>query len=220
MKINAKSLGLVSLFGGLGGGLNAWWCYARFPAGSSVDSFTPWIVPAGFAHGALLALASVLLADFFLGKPLPAQIAGLAFAGWLAGWLSFIPIQLYIDVGSSESPMPFLASAAAPRYPAFSDVVKALRWPFSSGFRDALYVPYIYFGLVAVVYCFLSALFRRNAKPLSLAACMGMCSLSGILGSLWWWIQWDPWYFSLLHGAVWGSLVGYGLWESRKKPAS
>jgi hypothetical protein len=37
---------------------------------------------------------------------------------------------------------------------------------------------------------------------------------SGALGSLWWWATIGPWYFSVLHGTVWGTLVGVGAWSS------
>jgi len=36
---------------------------------------------------------------------------------------------------------------------------------------------------------------------------------AGVLGSLWFWIG-DQWYFSLLHGTVWGCLVGLALSKS------
>jgi hypothetical protein len=35
-----------------------------------------------------------------------------------------------------------------------------------------------------------------------------LASASGALGSLWWWIEWEFAYFSLIHGAIWGVLVG------------
>jgi hypothetical protein len=30
-----------------------------------------------------------------------------------------------------------------------------------------------------------------------------------MLGSLWWWIEFQPWYFAAIHGSVWGLLVGW-----------
>jgi hypothetical protein len=47
-------------------------------------------------------------------------------------------------------------------------------------------------------------------KKLPIQFLMGISS--GVLGSLWFWIVYGPWYFSLIHGIIWGSFVGFGLW--------
>jgi hypothetical protein len=38
---------------------------------------------------------------------------------------------------------------------------------------------------------------------------------AAMAGSLWWWISMESnhWYYSLLHGIVWGSAVGLGVWS-------
>lgn len=96
------------------------------------------------------------------------------------------------------------------------EVFAGFLWPFGENLNLAsLSRPYLYFGLVGVVYFLLLGACRwLSAKSLSVHALMG--SLSGTLGSLYWWIAWGPWYFSVLHGTIWGSLVGFGVWRSQR----
>jgi hypothetical protein len=69
-------------------------------------------------------------------------------------------------------------------------------------FRDPLQA----FGLVALLYyAALHRLASRSSGPLE---CALLASASGFLGSLWWWIEIEAWYFSLIHGSIWGVLVG------------
>ena len=206
LKFSAQSLGLISFLGGLGGALNAWWCYAGFPV--STEDFNAWIIPAGALHGALLALATVFLTALFLSGHRLVQILGIVAVGWLSGWLSYIPLELYIKM----QPISFESNSL------WGHIVESVCWLFKGNRGDFYYMPYLCFGLVAVVYYLALGFIRlRNIQATSLAFFVAVGCLSGTLGSLWWWILWKPWYFSLLHGVVWGSLVGFGLWESQKK---
>ena len=78
-----------------------------------------------------------------------------------------------------------------------------------------LWSPLPYFGAVAGV-LYLSLLLARSVASrwvLILAA-----TAAGVSGSLWWWTEWGPWYFSLIHGAVWGTFVGFALsWRGRTR---
>ncbi len=195
--------------------MNAWWCYANFPVAvgfpeKQTETFSAWILPAGFMHGALLALATVFLTVIFLNSVFTVRLAGIVAVGWLAGWFSYIPLWLYMH---SNGPYPEALTWAA--------VFDAVRWPLQHDSWEALYMPYMSFGLAAAVYYALLALIQKKINPRSAVFFTVIGSLSGVLGSLWWWMAFKPWWFSLLHGAIWGSLVGIGLWESQKKqPAS
>jgi len=82
-----------------------------------------------------------------------------------------------------------------------------------------LYWPFHHFGLVGLGYYFcLNILKRLTDVRLGVHLAAGV--LSGILGSLWWWIFWGVWYFSLIHGTIWGGLVGLGVWRGCKRPNS
>lgn len=93
-----------------------------------------------------------------------------------------------------------------------------LFWPFEYLFEDRridsfLSLPYMFFGAVGFAYYLLLNLFRQfSAKRLIVHLLMG--SLSGCLGSLWVWVTLQRWYFSPLHGTIWGSLVGFGVWRA------
>jgi hypothetical protein len=76
----------------------------------------------------------------------------------------------------------------------------------------ALLGPLQYFGFVALLYY--SAVAMYLARQRSLMAHVTLAVAAGIAGSLWWWIVMGPWYFSVLHGAIWGTLVGVGAWSA------
>jgi len=70
-----------------------------------------------------------------------------------------------------------------------------------------------FFGLVGSIYYSLLCVFQLlYIKKLLNHLIMGVAS--GIIGSLQFWIIYGDglWYFSLLHGTIWGSFVGYGIW--------
>ena len=198
MTLTARSIKGAALFGGLGGAINAWLCYAGMP--ERAMEFSWWIIPAGACHGALLAALTVYAgARCAGGGRVLTWVVGAALAGWIAGWLSFIPVQLYI--GDEFT---------------WSAIIKSIAWPFPRH-AEALYMPYCDFGLVTLLWiAFTARLGKYPGRSRLLLAGIG----SGMLGSLWWWIAWEKWYFSLIHGAIWGALVGYGVWHGQKTARS
>ena len=76
----------------------------------------------------------------------------------------------------------------------------------------AAQMPFLAFGAIGALYVFLLAVCRQlSAKSLGVHLLMAIAS--GCVGALYWWVAWGPLYFSLLHGAIWGSLVGFGVWK-------
>jgi hypothetical protein len=92
-------------------------------------------------------------------------------------------------------------------------------WPFEQSqlWPQALWVPFVYFGLVAVIYYLWLATHGRNAGTVW-ASLAGACA-AGTLGSLWFWILFERWYFSVIHGVLWGVLVGVGAGSNRARTA-
>ena len=84
-------------------------------------------------------------------------------------------------------------------------------WPFDSGKWQALWTPFAYFGIVCMV-LFLWVAHRR--LPADVLEIMAAATSAGVLGSLWFWIEYESWYFSLIHGVIWGCAVGLGLSHS------
>ncbi len=204
--------------GGLGGAINAALCYLRLPVAvgdPSAGVFSWHIVPAGAAHGAILAAVSIVLSGIIQGRPWPVRWIGLPAIGWMTGWLSFIPIQLYIT--SKNFGWKFLAAKESATGLSIIKIRDAILWPFAHGtLLELLWLPLMYFGLVSCMYALLSAMFRKSSAMHALWPFLLVCCASGVLGSLWWWIGWKPWYFSLIHGTIWGALVGFGVWKSQQ----
>lgn len=203
-----KALVLVGFLGGLGGAINAWWCYAKFPVPSDAfDGQFNWsIVPAGATHGALLALVCVGLAAMLSKKPLWMRWAGVPVSGIICGWIPYIPISLYVSsvkVWSGDT-------AVLSR----EDILRAL-WPFRPEL-GMLWTLFQAFGLVGAV-CVLLLAGCGLLKSRRLLTHLLAGAASGCLGSFWWWLAFRPWYFSVLHGVIWGSLVGYGVWKSQQQ---
>jgi hypothetical protein len=110
------------------------------------------------------------------------------------GYLSWIPLDLSVSGRATADSLVWPAEGQ-------SDVV------------SILWAPLPYFGAVAGV--FYSSLLLARSVTSRWVLILG-ATAAGVLGSLWWWIEWGPWYFSLLHGTVWGSLVGLALsWRRR-----
>ena len=181
----------VGLAGGLGGATNAALCYLSLPVRveDSAAKVQWHIVPAGFAHGAALALVAVGAA--LLVRPLSRALSCLVAlaVGWMAGYVSAIPLHLSAFDKS---------------------LVDALVWPWQeTSLLTSTWSPFAYFGGVGtLVYAWL----RSRRYPWGGAGVeMLALSVAAALGSLWWWTQWGPSYFSLLHGAIWGIPVGWAL---------
>ena len=93
-------------------------------------------------------------------------------------------------------------------------IAEAFYWPLLMGVMDGISTPYYGFGLVSVILCALWTVGGQfTATRLLTQLIIG--SVGGCLGSLWFWSSQDLWYYSVLHGCLWGSLVGYGVWRSQ-----
>ena len=128
---------------------------------------------------------------------------------WLVAWLSFIPFWTF-----HWSPGP----GGDPPHPLWV----GLLWPISFALPEpgwsslvtwAGIVP-LWAGSVGGVYYGVLSI-GRGISSLSLRTHLLLSSFSACMGSLAWWMAWQPWYFSLIHGIIWGSLVGYGVWKSQ-----
>jgi hypothetical protein len=185
----------IGIAGGIGGLINAALCYSKWPVPVEDTSATfHWhVIPAGFIHGGILALLAVGAAD--LGRRLngPLRWAASLLVAWLAGYLSWIPL----DISAFDK-----------------SLASALAWPLvnADSRLAAVWVPFLYFGAVSgLLYLWLAGQRRGQGRVIEMAAASG----AGVLGSLWWWLVWKPWYLSVLHGVVWGSLVGLAISLSR-----
>src|SRR3989338_354650 len=181
MKSTTRSLGLIGLLGGLGGAINAWLCYAKMPVPVNDDPSFAWhVIPSGALHGVVLTLIPIGCARILQKKRLLIKLLFAPCVGWFSGFVSWLPLG---------------ASLKLPMYE-FS-----FEW---------LWWPYAYFGFVGlllyVLLVFLTGCEQVRKDHLLLCLLIGI--VSGSLGSLWWWSGWRPWYFSLIHGTIWGSLVG------------
>ena len=202
----------VGQIGLLGGAVNAALCYLRWPVpiiipgggfflGSSAPhplEFSRTIIPAGAMHGALLAGLAVALAWLLPSRPFALRCAGAVVIGWLVGWMAYVPLDLGI-----MNEWSWKANGMA------------IRAPWNGSGMEWLMFPLRSFGLVAS--CVVLALdLARRSPGTPRWEYLAAGSLSGSLGSLWWWSQIGMWHFSLLHGAIWGALVGYGIWKAQR----
>jgi hypothetical protein len=193
------SLLRITAAGGLGGGLNATLCVLGWPVPVASASFRWHLIPAGAAHGALLALAAIagVAASWRTGHSLRRWFA-VPIVGWVGGYASWIPMEMSVFGRSLR---------AAVAWPAGGDLFSlAVIWN-----------PLVYFGGVsALLYLWLSsAAARHSAGRIVVGA-----AIAASLGSLLWWIEWSPWYFSLLHGGLWGVLVGVAAVRRDRSPTA
>ena len=193
--MNVRTIRTIGLWGGLGGGINALLCYAKLPVDIG-ERFQWHIIPAGVAHGALLAVLAAGWAAVWMRRPTAVRAAGAALVGWLAGWLSYVCLDLSVTELRGVN-------------------THALWWSFQSDRLAWVWTPFLRFGLVsALAYVGWNLLGLWNRTERAPHLMVGM--LSGAFGSLWWWASWNLWYLAFLHGAIWGSLVGYGVWRSQR----
>jgi hypothetical protein len=177
---------LLGLAGAGAGTLNAWLCYAKWPVPVTNVSFHWHVIPAGFAHGGLLAVTA-MAAALLAAKLHPSwRYAALPVAGWVGGYLSWIPLQMSVFEDS---------------------FTHALVWPVANGDSalQGTWAPFFHFGLVSALYY---AWLMRRSRPWQVWAEVIAASCAGVFGSLWWWSSMGTWYFSPLHGIAWGCLVG------------
>jgi hypothetical protein len=206
-----SGLKAVAAAGALGGAINAALCYLQWPVhvGEDAMKFSPWIIPAGAGHGALLAALTAAGWQRLSALPAVRRGLGVIALGWLSGWLSFIPIQWYISSVDVDGAI-FGASSGL----SLGDALGALIWPIRrvSG-PEPLYMPLQFFGFVPVAHGLLSWAAERAGRS-GREATLAVWAGAGALGSLWWWIGWRPWHFSLIHGTIWGLLVGGAVWRA------
>jgi len=194
--LDRRTLALVGLAGAIGGGINALMCYLEWPVPvqDKNASFSWLVVPGGCAHGCALAVVAFAGAAWGRLQPRPWRWAGCVGVGWAAAYLSWIPL----DISLGES------------------VRKALLWPVLDGgsLVRAVWQPLVYYfgGVAALWYLWLSSGADEGRVTTSMLAASGAATA----GSLWWWASWGPWYFSPLHGGVWGCLVGFALALGRR----
>src|SRR5260370_30173509 len=83
----------IALLGAVGGAINASLCYAEFPVAAGGEHFKWHVIPAGAAHGAILAGLTVACASWLLGKAVWARLLAAPFIGWVTAYLSSIPLN-------------------------------------------------------------------------------------------------------------------------------
>lgn len=176
----------VGSLGMCAGATNAWLCLVRLPVPVNDDLHFNWlIVPGGAIHGAVLAMIP-LGAALAVGRWSSAIRTLLAapVVGWVAGYVSWIPLHRWAFEQSWRH---------------------SLLWPSGPA---AAWTPFVYFGLVSAFLFVLLSSFGAAGRTRRQVA-FGV--IAGILGALWFWGAFKPWYFAVIHGVVWGVAVGMGL---------
>lgn len=199
-RMSLRSLGLVGLLGGLGGAINGWLSYLKLPVSPHHDFSWPIILSWSF-HGAVLAVLSVGAAITLFERALLIRWIALPIVGYLTAWLAWIPVGLYFAFQTTGQP--FITKVAV--------AIRPLTFATESEF-EALS---LLFGFGALTYYFLLAVCRGLRARWLLAHIIMACS-SGVLGLLVWWVKDKPWYLGVIHGTIWGSLVGFGVWKAQR----
>jgi hypothetical protein len=180
----------VGLCGAGGGAINAWLCYTGLPVAiEEAPDFRWHVIPAGAIHGGLLAAVAFGVGQALWARSVRTRMAAALPLAWMAGYVSWIPLNW------SAFDRPWAES---------------LNWPFESRWSELPLGLLQQFGFVALFYYAAVAMRLVDERRLSLH--VAGASAAGILGSLWWWTAMEVWYFSLLHGAIWGTCVGVGAW--------
>jgi hypothetical protein len=175
--------------GAVGGAINAWLVFKGIPAPMKGEPDLKWsVVPAGGLHGAVLAIIPLAAALAVMKRRALIRVLIALPVGWIAGYLSWIPIHHWGGQESWQHSLFWLAR-------------------LESG-ATAAWAPFLYFGFVsAVLYLSIVCGLFDEGIARSLACAIA----AGVLGSLWFWIDSEPWYFSPIHGLIWGVLVGVGI---------
>lgn len=182
-----KRILVVGAAGAAGGTINGWLCFAGFPLPVREAPGFDWLVVLGGAlHGAILALLPVVAAVVVRRWSLRWRIILAPAVGWISGYLSWVPLNhLVLD----------------------ESLARSLDWPWTGGIGLVVaWRPFALFGLVGLFWYLVIAtggLRRRRWQLAALVAC------AGTFGSLWFWTDWDQWYLAVIHGTVWGVLVGW-----------
>jgi len=155
------------------------------------------LVPAGFAHGGLLAAIAACVAFLARNRPLWIRLVGVPVSGWLSGYLAGVPLWASILAGCDVCRGPFS--------------MDSLLW---DPFFDRM-------GLVASIAYAGWALPGRQRSP-RLVAYLAIGVTAGVLGSAQFWIaavERQAWRFFPPHGATWGVLVGLAAWRVARRLA-
>ena len=179
-----RSAYLVSLFGGIGGAINALICFLY-----QRDIFYWHILPAGFVHGAILTFIPLAIYLRVCDSRLHTLI-GLIVCGWIAGYLSWIPIYSSLENNFS-----------------FQFVSRQLSWPFNANW---IWDPFFFFGSVSTIFyagAYLPNIQRGNPRAIQ----MGWACISGVCGSAFYWAHQGNPFAGMIHGIIWGLSVGFGM---------
>lgn len=94
--LDGRTLARAGLAGAIGGAINGAMCYLRWPVPveDTHVTFSWYVVPGGCVHGWALALIAVAGAarGRDLGQPL--RWASSILVGWVAGYVSWIPLEI------------------------------------------------------------------------------------------------------------------------------
>lgn len=185
----------VTGLGALGGAINAGPLYAGIALLYGQRDFEWSYIPAGACHGGLLALVAARCAVALRNRHVALRVAAAPCVGWLSGYLSFIPFY-----------------AVEWRHPPTGDLILMwVQWPWGGLAGPPSYAPLRAFGTVGMLLYLWIVLgsFRASGLRRQIAAAV----VAGVVGSAWWWFSWEPWFLCMVHGPVWGVLVGLGLWR-------
>lgn len=185
----------VAAGGALAGAVNAWLCFAGIPVDleSEFVAFRWHLIPAGAVHGSILATAGLLGWRWSRRVDWPRRLTAALMAGWVGGYLAWQALSLSVDQRWAPA-----------------------RWPFDEGVLSWVVSPLQVFGLVTFVYVALLDLWVRSriSRRVHVLAAL----VAGVSGSLWWWIEMGHWYYSPIHGAIWGIGVGLACWSANARP--
>lgn len=183
---------VVGAAGAVAGGVNALHAFWLLPLLDGAADLKWHVVPAGVAHGGLLAATSVCAALLTGDRPLWQRLACVPASGWIAGVLAWVPLGASTGLhGSVDAPLAMVTS------------------------------PFMEMGLVASL-AYAGWAFGGRLRSWQLCGHLAIGVAAGVLGSAPWWIGWEEWQalrFFPLHGATWGALVGVATWRMARAPS-
>ncbi|MBI4597749.1 MAG: hypothetical protein HY737_05020 [Candidatus Omnitrophica bacterium] len=200
MKLTWRSLGLISLLGGLGGLIPLY-------ASNRILSWESIVVST--VEKVLLACMTAGVVSWAVHRKPLVRWVGLPISGWLIGWVSLIPYQLVV-LRVFETTGSFSISERLQR------IWSALIWPwwFSLSWFQTLRSAFnTESGIVLIAYFLWVICQGWSAKRLLVHTAIGIVS-----GGLGWTISfWDsirPGSLEIFQNMIWGALVGFGVWKA------
>lgn len=177
---------ILLLVGGVAGTINSLWCYYDILISNEIESLFEWyIVPAGFVHGSIVSLSIGVYLLFLKNLKFILKILCTLFLAWFVGYLCFNVIICGVN----------------------GDVNLSFSFEMST---ELFSIPFISFGLVLIAFALLDSCKDKFISSDSTKVLLSTI-ISGIIGSLWWWIAYGNWHLSVLHGCIWGLLIGFTL---------